>query len=186
MIKKISVIGIMFLLMVSLASASVLDYYGKIEGSANVKGPTFYAYPERIEDYKLYKLGINEPPITSGEISFTDGDFIGFATNPLEITSFYPANYKFYVKAKVESPPRGMKLELWVRDNTTGDLKQEICEANVTVTSLEYNTYEASCSGGSLALSESDGFYWKLYGLTTASVNYSIKIDGDTKIEVSV
>ena len=41
MIKKISVVGIMFLLLVSIASASVLDYYGKAIGIADVLPPIF-------------------------------------------------------------------------------------------------------------------------------------------------
>jgi hypothetical protein len=185
--ESLVVFGIVFLLMISIASAGILDYYGIVKGYADVIPPTFYAYPESIEDYRLYKLGINNPPSTSGEISITDGEFVGFTTKALEITDFYQANYNFYIKAKLDSlSSRDLSLELWVRDDNTGDLKQLICGDKVTVDSTDYRTYETSCSSESLTLSESDSFYWKIYGLTTASINYMIMVDGNMRIEVSV
>jgi len=179
----ITMFGIVFLLTVSITSASLLTYYSKTIGIAEVSEPTFYAYPESVEGYNLYKLGINEPSSASEEFSFTNGDFIGFTTDPLGITSFYPATYTFYVKARVEDPPRNLSLELWIR-NIDGDLNQLICEAKVIVDSSGYKTYGSSCSADSLSLSESDSFYWKLYGLTTASVSYSIMVDGSMRVEV--
>ncbi len=179
----IATVGMVFLLMVSIASASMLTYYGKAIGIAEVSEPTFYAYPESIEDHRLYKLGINEPSSTSDEISFIDSEFIGFTTDSLGIASFYPATYSFHIKAKVESPPRNLSLELQIHDSS-GNLQNEICKAKVTVDSSEYKTYEASCSADSLALAESDSFYWRVEGLTTASVDYSVMIDGDMRIKV--
>jgi len=41
--RKLAMIGIAFLLVVSIAYAGVLSYYGKIVGNVNVQGPIFYA-----------------------------------------------------------------------------------------------------------------------------------------------
>ena len=92
------VFGIVFLLLVSIVSATILiDYYGKIVGTAKISPPIFYASVEEenitegggfVPDFPIFsivpidgiphnytitksKLNINNPPLTSYDITLT-------------------------------------------------------------------------------------------------------------------
>jgi hypothetical protein len=67
--RKLVMIGIAFLLVVSIAYAGVLNYYGKIVGTANVQGPIFYAdfSQNRAIDLILNLRNLNT-------VSFSDSD----------------------------------------------------------------------------------------------------------------
>jgi hypothetical protein len=167
--------GIAFLLVVSIAYAGVLEYYGKIEGTANVQPPAFIAdYSDMSSGWK--RLNINAFPETIGEVSFTDSNAFVFHTGALGITSFYSAHWRFYVKAKVNSPPKTLYLELWEVDPSDGTLINEKCKANVTLDSTEYKTYTATCTSGEISLNPSYGLGYRLMGAGGPSVNYTIKV----------
>jgi len=187
MIKKISVIGIMFLLMISIASASVLDYYGKIEGSAEVSGPTFYASNENITGTLYKKLLINQLPFTSGEVSFIDGLSQSFGSDSLNVDSFYRPKFNFYVETKVDDTgePRPLILKVSIWNPSTKDTIGSICESILNISSLA--NYTATCSGSSpLSLNPSYGFLWEIKGGTgLASITYTIYLNGNTRFEVS-
>ena len=178
--RSLVAFGIVFLLMVSIVSAGVLNYYGKVTGTATVSGPTFYASSEG--SFPLYKLLINALPTTYQEISFIDGSSIWFKTDHLGINSFYPATYNFYVKAKAESANYKMYLEYAIvrADGTS----TTICSRDITIDSTDYKIYQTSCSGAGLTLASDDSFGWKISG-AVASVNYYVMPDGSTKVEVS-
>ena len=167
------------MLVVSIAYAGVLSYYGKIVGTVNIQPPIFYASSEGT--YPKYKLLINAPPTSYNEISFYDGTNILFATSPLGITSFYSAIYTFTVKAKANATDYDMTLEFGVL-HKNGRF-EPICSAIVTINSTDYQIYQASCSAKGLDLSPDDSFAWRISG-AYESVTYYVMPDGTTKVEV--
>jgi hypothetical protein len=122
------------------------------------------------------RLNINAFPESIGEVSFTDSNAFVFHTGALGITSFYPAQWKFHVKAKVNSTPTTLYLELWEVDPSDGTVIDKKCEANITLNSTEYETYIATCTSGKISLDSSHGFGYRLKGTGGPSVNYTIKV----------
>jgi hypothetical protein len=177
--------GIAFLLVVSIAYAAVLNYYGKVVGTANVQPPIFYAdFTNMPTGWK--RLNINTPPSLTGEVSISDGNSFAFHTNALGITSFYAANWNFFVKAKVDSPPKNLIVELWRINPSDGTLISKLCEKTISITSTEYSIYSETCAPGSFTLSSSDGLAYVIRGTAPPAVTYTINVDGNTRIEVSV
>jgi hypothetical protein len=182
MIKKISVIGIMFLLMISIASASVLDYYGKIEGTANVQPPVFYASPNSIGGV-YYQLLINTIPPT-GELTLTDGNVIIFASDSLNVDSWYPAYWTTSINVGTNAINNTLTIQLWILDQNYG-WKGELCSNVITLDSTDYKTYSVTCHLDSLSLDPTDRLGLRIGGGGVYS-SYTIKVDGTTRVEVSV
>jgi len=178
--RKVGICTISLVVLISLASATTLDFYGKINSITTIQPPKFYASSE--EAIVGYKLLINSPPATYQEISFSDGSPIVFLTNPLGINSFYPATYSFSVKAKANNLNKVMYLE-FVVVHEDGSYTP-VCSTNITITSTEYQIYEASCDGPQLTLQPSDKFGWIMKG-AFADVTYYVMPDGSTRIEIS-
>lgn len=171
-----------FLLMIGIVSAGVLGYYGSIEGTAEVEGPTFYASSESLDSIS-YKLLINQEPTSLGETEFVDGNVKWFITDSLGISSFYPANYTFHIKAKASEKGK-ITAQLQVLDSE-GNIKEHICQANINVTSSKYKVYSNYCIGDELSLNPGDRIGWIMSDGTLNDVTYHIKMDGNTRIEVS-
>jgi hypothetical protein len=183
---------IVFLLMVNIASAGFLDYYGKIIGTAVVEGPTFYASNENITGTFYKKLLINQPPTEEqkGEVSFIDGQSQSFGSNSLNVNSFYRPKFDLNVTAKVNNAtiPRPILFSVYVWDPLTANIiRPAICEAMISITSTSYVLYTATCSGNSsLSLGPSYGFLWEIKGGTgLTDITYTINLDTTTKFEVS-
>lgn len=176
-------IGIVFLLVVSIAYAGVLNYYGKIVGTASVQPPIFYADLTGMPT-GWKRLNINTLPSLTGEVPISDGNSFVFHTNALGITSFYNADWTFFVKAKVNSPPKNLIVELWRIDPSDGSLSIKLCEKTITITSTEYNVYSETCTG-SFTLDASEGLAYVIRGTAPPSVTYTINVDGITRVEVS-
>jgi hypothetical protein len=178
--KKISVIGIMFLLMISIASASVLDYYGKIEGSADVKGPTFYAAPEN-------KLLINKEPTSYATYEIKDGETeIFWTSESLGGIGFnYVPKADLYIRASVsDTLPKQLELTFGY-SNTTGDMN-DICSQSVSINSTVLDNYHIICEG-SKTLSNVNYFYYMIRGKGDVTANYTIVVgssEGYTRVEV--
>jgi len=181
----IAVFGMIFLLM-SITYAGILNYYGKIEGMAEVRGPIFYASCESLSQPVVYKLLINDNSTGDCEPrQFTDGNLKWFLSDSLGISSFYPANYTFYVKARADEPGQVLHLELWITDEE-GNKKSLICDADITITTSEtFSEYSAYCIGDSLTLDKSDRIAWIMTGSALAKKYYIDVSNGNTRIEVS-
>jgi len=179
--------GIIFLLTISIASAGFLTYYGKVEGIAKVKGPRFYASCTSVDSNIVYKLLINDN--STGDCTpreFTDGSLKWFLSDSLGISSFYPANYSFYVKAKADKPGQILHLELWITDKE-GNKKEGglICDANINITTNEtFSSYSAYCMSNSLTLNENDRIAWIMTGGAFTGKYYIDVSHGNTRIEV--
>jgi len=184
--RSLVAFGIVFLLMLNIASASVLTYYGKIIGTADVEGPTFYASNEEIPHTLYYKkLLINQPPTAEGDVSLIDGQSQSFGSDGLNVESFYQPKFNFYVEAKVDTDePKPLILTVYTWDTSTTATKEFVCQAILDVSSLA--NYTTTCSGSSsLSLSPSYGFLWEIKGgVGLANITYTIYLKGNTKIEV--
>jgi hypothetical protein len=182
--RRFAMIGIVFLLFVSIAYAGVLNYYGKIVATASVQPPIFYAdFTNMSTGWK--RLNINTLPSLTGEVSISDGNSFVFHTNALGITSFYNADWTFFVKAKVNSPPKNLIVELWRANPSDGSLISKLCEKTIPINSTEYNVYSEACTPGSFILNPPDGLAYVIRGTASPSVTYTINVDGITRVEVS-
>jgi hypothetical protein len=182
--RKLAMIGIVFLLFVSIAYAGVLNYYGKIVGTASVQPPIFYAdFTDMPTGWK--RLNINTLPSLTGEVPISGVNSFVFHTNALGITSFYNASWTFFVKAKVNSPPKNLIVELWRIDPSDGSLISRLCDKTIPITSTEYNVYSETCTPGSFILDPSDGLAYVIRGTAPPLVTYTINVDGITRVEVS-
>lgn len=181
--KKIIVLVTAFLLMSNIASALVLNYYGKIKGTADVSPPIFYASYENIA-INWHKLLINQKPQQVGTINFPDANNIMFWSESLNINSFYPATYTFHVKAGATSSTT-LNVRLYIA-NQDGDWKQNICSSSISNVK-EDNVYTSSCEGDELILQSTDTLVWEVKGTGgPETTNYiHIDLDGLTRIEVS-
>jgi len=83
-------IGIAFLLFISIAYAGVLKYYGKIVGIANVQGPIFYADLTK-DGETAGKLLLNAKPSATYTTTFKDENNVAFWSDDLGGINF---NYK--------------------------------------------------------------------------------------------
>ena len=189
--KKTAIVSVLLgVLLIGIVSAGLLDYFGKIEGSVTVEGPVFYATKNVLdESVNLRGLWVNELPDESSYTSISDGDFRAFATNSLEINSFYSARYDFTLHAKLNAPdeipePQRLRLELFVY-NDDWEWEQDICSTTIEIEKTKKESY-AYCEGNPISMNEDDIFYWKISGLhLNESASFRIELDGNTKIEVS-
>jgi hypothetical protein len=178
--RSLVMFGVTFLLVASIAYAGVLNYYGKIVGIANVKGPTFYASSNSIGG-AYYRFLINTLP-TSGELTLTDGNVIIFASDSLNVNSWYPAYWSISINVSTNAVNNTLTIQLWILDQNYG-WKRELCSNVVTLDSINYKTYSVTCRLDSLSLDPTDRLGLRIGGGGVNS-SYTIKVDG-TKVEVS-
>lgn len=178
--RGFGIVGMMFLLMVSIVSASVLDYYGKVTSMAEVVGTVFYAAPD-------YNLLINEEPSShTHNIKITDGGKKIFWTseNLGGINFNYIPKLNLYVRANVNDivPPKPLVLSFGYSD--TNNIRHEICNAVVYVdVSSDFGKYNTICEGSSI-LQSVDYFYYDVIGGGYKDIEYGISTQ-NTKVEVS-
>ena len=167
----------LFLLVVSIAYAGVLNYYGKIVGTADVQGPIFYA------DFQQNKLLINVKPSTTKIISFNDSDstFI-FIDNMGGIDFNYKIGCEFSVKAWSNSDNQPLRLYCRYWNGTWHD----ICYADITVSTTP-SIITASCPSELTSLTNVQGFGYKFEGQSIKpDVKYYIESNsnGDTRFQL--
>jgi hypothetical protein len=180
--RKFAIIGIAFLLVVSIAYAGVLSYYGKIIGSVNVQPPIFYADSTSFSTGGVYyKMKINKVGI--GTVSLQDGNRILFVTDSLGITSWYPA--KWIVKIKVYSPSTNGGLSTIRIKKVSQNLLDEdtICEWKAISLAQGNNSIQENCTTGQIPFTSTDRFGLEITG--AGGLTYTIYTDGSTKVEVS-
>jgi hypothetical protein len=180
--RKLAMIGIAFLLFVSIAYAGVLEYYGKIVGNVNVQPPTFYADSSPLQTGGVYyKMKINE--VGSGTVSLQDGNRVLFVTDSLGITSWYPA--KWIVKIKVYSPSTDGGLSTIrikkVRQNLLAE--DTICEWEAIPLTQGNNSIQENCTTGQISFTSTDRFGLEIVG--GGGLTYTIYTDGLTRVEVT-
>ena len=183
----IAVFGMIFLLM-SITYAGILNYYGKIEGMAEVRGPIFYAGGHAEGVY--YNLFINTPPIKEEVISLSNGNRIVFKTEPLGVNGFYKARFDIHIWAKTSNPNSILQFKVFRIDSN--QIEHEICTpAPISVGATErFTHYHTNCtSEGEISMSPDDSFGLEIHGVG-GSTEYWIMTgheyaEGYTRIEVS-
>ncbi len=172
----------MSLLVVSLAYAGVLNYYGKIVGNVNVQGPIFYA-DLTANGETIGNLLLNTKPTSTYTSTFKDSQSIIFWSERLNGVSFnYIPKCEFSVKI---SSNQGANLQLICKYYDTTNAEHTICYTTIsTTTNSEVKT--ASCIGGS-PLSNVDYFVYKVEGVAKPDVSFTLETNqnGDTRLQVS-
>ena len=173
--------GIAFLLVASIASAGVLNYYGKIEGTASVQGPIFYA-DLTTNGETVGKLLLNTKPSDNYTTTFKDRSSVLFWTDNLGGIDFnYIPKCNFSVKV---SSNTNSKVELICEYYDTAGNTYEICNVSVDTTPTS-ETKTASCSGNS-QLSSVNYIIYEIKGTETPETTYTIETnaEGDTRFQL--
>jgi len=176
--KKIIVIGIIIsVLLIGIVSASLLDFFGKITGSVEVKGPVFYAAPGKV-------LLVNEEPSTYATYEARDGNAIVFWTeeNLGGIDFNYIPKVDLYIRAKVNNATPSKPLELIFGYSDTSGIMIDICSLNMDISTEELDDYYISCDGLSIP-QDVDEFYYKMQGKGSQDIEYEISTE-NTKVEI--
>lgn len=166
------------LLVVGMASASVLNNYGIISGEADVQGPVFYPADDE-EDY----LKINEAPGPDEEISYTTvgpEDVQLFSSTDVGGYQWYPVEARSVVEARTDGDTAEGNLLSEFGYTSNGD-SYVICTAEVFVNSSEYKVHDGSCIGQ--INNTVDRFYVRYKGGVTEQ--FAIQSQGETRVEVS-
>lgn len=186
--KKIVVIGIIIsVLLIGIVSASLLDFFGKITGSVEVKGPVFYAsneYPLGGDTY--FGLGINKYTL-GNPVSFIGPNPKLFVSEQLGIESFYAANYEISIEAESDNENGQIDAEIYfIEGDDPYNKKLEVCSGSTTEPVHGKGTYKiTTCQTGELINIDPE---WRLVLRLTDGlndINYNIYLMGNTKIEVS-
>ena len=195
--KKIASVLVGIFVM-GLVSAGLVSYLSNmVSGSVVVDGPVFYLSKTitPINEVEHYSLNLNEFDDEYGVTSFTGTNNQWFVTEELGVDSFYPAKYKFYIKACAENNTETyltgqikLTLEILHSDGTEGN---EICYIHIndvpTTNSCgvdDYNEHIVECTGNELDLDATDRFVL-ITSDGSLPIKYSIKMDENSKIEVT-
>ena len=191
--KKMIVVGILGMVLVSLASAGLLDIFGKIEGSVEVSGPVFYASAEHLvddNDTQYWGLGIGEYEDRSTPVTFTGGDTKWFISESLGVEKFYAAEWKISVHAEstansLLNETGQIDAEIWFVGGDSTNKKQFVCMGSTSEDVDVEDVYVISCDADELTDLDED---WRLALILSDganSIKYSVYIDGETKIKVT-
>ena len=158
------------ILVIGIVSAGLVGYLSNmVSGTVTVEGPVFYATGEHIEGdvpTVIYGMSTNQPSEDTLEFKLTNGNVIIFATNSLEVDSFYSPRFDFNIKTKTNIKGNDLFLEVWVLDKDYKYIQKLCDEIKITVgATVSYTNYPASCEFNSpLTLSEGDRFGLKISG----------------------
>ena len=191
--KKIATL-IAGILLVGIVSAGLLDYFGRISGSVEVRGPVFYLDGNIGGAY--HRLLINEEPKVKEIVNWSDGHRVVFETEPLGINYFYKANFSIHIWAKVNDSENNNELiQLNVVKINESEIEEEICGPMSVNLSKNYNQFKErkiSClSNGEISMNPKDKFGLRIQGTSeNETVKYWISTgknytQGYSRIEVS-
>lgn len=180
--KTIAISIIISILLIGIVSAGLIDYFGRITGSVEVKGPVFYAtlpLPPPNDGLLL----INEEPSTYDTYLITDGNAIVFWTKEdLEGIDFnYIPKLDLHVRAEVNNPSKLFELTFGYSD-TSGDM-HDMCSLDINITTLSLSDYHTSCEVNE-TLTNVNEFFYKMQGKGDPDIEYSISTE-NTKVEMS-
>lgn len=177
------------ILLVGIVSAGLLDYFGKIEGSVEVKGPTFYLSAEHLVDdgdTQYWALGINDY-VSKGNtpVTFTGGKSKWFISPSLGVESFYATNYKIIFEAESTNESGKLDVGVYVVDGEFPFAKHTpaLCEKSIDVFNHK-DDYEINCPIPELSLDESERIAIILSDGAN-SITYSVYLKGESRIEVT-
>ncbi|MEA3329312.1 MAG: hypothetical protein U9Q06_01055 [Nanoarchaeota archaeon] len=168
------------ILLIGIVTAGLIGYLSnQITGTVEVKGPVFYA----ASGTPIGELLINE---IGGEYSYsvyTNYPKI-FETEEFDPTIiFYKIKADMYVKAEIEEGTPSKNLTLIFGYYNSTDTKNKICQANVSMNSVGYDIYPASCEADS-DLSDIKKFYYEFVYNGEGKIKVST-YGAETKIEIT-
>jgi len=177
-------LGILFLLIFSLTFGEILNFYGKISGTATIEAPTFYGSVTNLGG-SYYSLYINRlPDEAKGTLALHDGNARFFVSQALNVTSWPPAIWKIFLN--IATNEIGNKVDVvleFIKSDYSS--KFQICSQQLFLDSTSNKTYEVDCQSDSISnLSPDDMLQLKIQGIGPTS-KYTLYADGSTRIEIS-
>ncbi len=190
--KKTAIVSVLLgVLLIGIASAGLIDYFGRIEGSVEVEGPVFYLDGSQpIDGY--WGLAINNEGESRNPVYFTGSNSKFFITESLEVKSFYEANWDLTLLLRTENGVSGqVDVEIYTIEGVNPYLtKDNICTNSPSIIIPErgdsnFYSYSITCEGNELTdMEESDMLVLRLSdGFNT--IKYYTELNGDSKIEVT-
>jgi len=177
--KKALVVSILFgIFLISIVSAGLLDYFGRITGSVTVEGPVFYAGNPN-------SLTINEFEDSGGNYLISGYEEVRFITDELEEMSFYAPKLKLSVEAFIfdGTQPKLLDLEFGYYDKFVDGTSYSFCKVTINVTSDSPEVYSDICDG--VPANKLESFYYSIKGRGTGDVKIKVDTgDQNTKVEV--
>jgi len=168
----ILVIGIV----ISLVSASLMNYYGQVVQEIKVEGVIFYANTGN--ELLINKVG------NGHSIEIFDSNSRTYYTSEfLEPFNFYIPHIDFQVRAKIINGTKPNDIYLIFGYVDFSNNFKIICNSFVLIDSYEFNEYIADCDGILEPLNVKK-FYYEIRG--NSGSNYRIStMNNKTKVEVS-
>ena len=165
------------MLVISLAYAGVLSYYGKIVGTASIQPPIFYADSTSLGGV-YYKMKINEAG--TGSVTLQDGGRILFVTDPLGISSWYPTKWNVYIKVFTPDTGGGLSAIRIKKVSQNFLTEYTICEwTGISLKSGE-NSIQNTCTPEQVNFDTTERLGLEIVGAGT--LTYTIFTDGSTRI----
>jgi len=142
--KTIAVTVIISVFLIGIVSASLIDYFGKISGTATVTGPVFYLDKTDIMGDSKYSLKLNNDSVSGTYFKLDSQEFF---SQELGINEFYPQDFKIYLNTKVyglnESETASIFVVVFIARND-GSVKETLC-SNLRIGISEDDVYEITC-----------------------------------------
>lgn len=181
--KKTIIVGMLGMVLVSLVSAGLLDYFGKIEGSVEVSGPVFYIWKNGTsEELKINNIfgGTHFYILGENERTFFTEEF----DEPL---NFYKPKIQLSVEAKISSNhtfPKRLNLEFGYLTDESGGGLYVISEGEVLINKEIKDVYSIIPINITKPEYSVKAFYYTIEGLNLGDVKIYIGADGETKAQV--
>ncbi|GAI36412.1 unnamed protein product [marine sediment metagenome] len=189
--KKTIGIGILIgILVIGVVSAGLLDFFGRITGSVEVKAPEFYLDGSQpIIGY--LGLAINEKGTPHDPVDFIGPNPKFFISESLGVESFYEADWEIILSLRTENNVSGqVDIEIYTIEGVDPHLtKDNICTISPSITIPQLNdsnfhSYSITCEGNELIdMEESDMLVLRLSDGFNL-IKYDVELNGNSKIEV--
>ena len=145
--KTIVIVSILVgILLIGVVSAGLIDYFGRITGSVEVKAPVFYLDGNHSDGGVYHKLSVDEIP-SEEQIYFWDGNRLIFKTEDLGVDNFYPITFNSKVWMKTNNSGNTVQAR-FIKLNS-GNNEKTICDVTepIVIGATEgFTKYEFSCS----------------------------------------
>lgn len=177
--KTIVIVSVLLgILLIGIVSASLLTYFGRITGTAEVTGPVFYAASS-------HRLLINEFEGSTVYYIINDSEDEIFWTEELqEVLDFYRPKLKMYVEANLTEGDEPKRLELIFEYVDNNNDVFTICSGFVNVSSeSEYQSLPVECEAND-ELYDVEKFVYRILGRGDIGTKYKIRVGGITRVEM--
>lgn len=145
--KIIIILGMIFL--IGIASANLIEYFGRIEGTVEVKNPVFYLDKTDIMNDGSLSLKLNDNAINGSYFQLKSASTSSkeLFSEQLGINNFYSQKFKIFLDTKAYNLTTGESGSVYISIFTTkenGRVKDVLCNT-LLIGINEQNIYEAEC-----------------------------------------